>query len=107
MGFTEEEARAIIGHYNGILWNAAQQPDSYRDELLMAVRDLHLDGLNAVEAANDAGQIAGDIDKNREEIGELRQVERGMLDKITALTEDQARQIHEYAIGFWDGVASR
>ena len=93
---------AIIGLYNGVLAKH-QRPDSCRAELLLAFHDLRTEGLNEVERVVEAGDVAGDIAKNREELAELRQDDGRLLAKIEALTEDQARQIRDAAIGFWEG----
>jgi hypothetical protein len=101
-GFTEEQAREIIGLYNGILWPADQQPDSYRDVLLLGLQD-RLDGVNVVEDIVDEGRVQGEVYKSFEELERVRHHYRVLVAKVAALTEDQAREIHTYAVGFWEG----
>jgi hypothetical protein len=102
-GFSADESRAIIALYNGILWDAAHQPDSFRDELARAVQERAAE-LEDDEAMVDEGVVVGSAYDALEEIDRAASLcGQELLTKIAALTEDQAREIHAYAIGFWEG----
>jgi hypothetical protein len=62
-----------------------------------------LDGVNVVEDIVDEGRVQGEVYKNFEELDRVRHHYRVLVAKVAALTEDQAREIHIYAVGFWEG----
>jgi hypothetical protein len=99
-GFTSVEVGIIVQAYNGIKDEGA--PDSERDDLLVSVQENMGGGLDAVEEALDGGHVAGDPDRNREQMADWREGYRVLQDKIAGLTEDQAHEVRAHAIGFWE-----
>jgi hypothetical protein len=100
-GFTKPECATMLQAYNGIIHHVECGP--YRDQLLGSISDLY-QGLDTVEEMVDEGAVLGDSYENMESIDQERDAARALLAKVARLTEAQAREVHGYCIGFWDGM---
>ena len=83
------EARAVIQIFNGV-GTSPELPA--RHEILAGLHD-KTEAFSYMEAAVDAGDVAGDPVKDRAELAEMRGAARNLIAKVEAFTDEQAKAV--------------